>query len=76
VGSRIWYIVGKGSHVVTADVVDWDGAADRAASLAGLGPEEVMKRMEVAFSDERYNGRCDLPNAVYIEEMTDDSETE
>jgi len=59
-----------------ADLVDWDGAADRAASLAELEPEEVMKRMEVAFSSERHNGRCDLPNAVYIEEMTDDSETE
>jgi hypothetical protein len=37
---------------------------------------EVLKRMEAAFSNERYNGRCDLPNAVYIEDVTDDSETE
>ena len=35
-----------------------------------------MKRMEVAFSNERHNGRSDLPNAVNIEEMTADSETE
>jgi hypothetical protein len=50
--------------LVTADLVDWDGAADLAASLAGLEVEEVMKRMEVAFSNERYNWRCDLPYAV------------
>jgi len=74
--SRIWYVVGKGGRLVTADFVDWDGAADRAASLTRLEPKEVMKRMEVAFSNERYNGRCDLPGGVYIEEMEDDEETD